>query len=66
MNTTEELRCELDHTDRRTLALIENLTDAQLDVPYHRGINPPIWELGHSAFFYEYFLLRKLGHAEPR
>jgi iron(II)-dependent oxidoreductase len=66
MNTTEELRCELDHTDRRTLALIESLTDAQLDVPYHRGINPPIWELGHSAFFYEYFLLRKLGHAEPR
>ena len=66
MNTTEELRCELDHTDRRTLALIESLTDAQFDVPYHRGINPPIWELGHSAFFYEYFLLRKLGHAEPR
>lgn len=66
MNTKEELRRELDKTDCRTLALIEDLSDAQLDVPYHRGINPPLWELGHSAFFYEYFLLRELGQADPR
>lgn len=66
MHTLEDLRCELENTDRRTLALIEDLTDAQLDVPYHRGINPPVWELGHCAFFYEYFLLRELGKAEPR
>lgn len=66
MNTKDELRAELDNTDRRTLALIEDLSEKQLDVPYHRGINPPIWELGHSAFFYEYFLLRELGQAAPR
>ncbi len=66
MNTKEELRRELDKTNCRTLALIEDLSDSQLDVPYHRGINPPLWELGHSAFFYEYFLLRELGKADPR
>lgn len=66
MHTKEELRRELENTNRRTLALLEDLSDSQLDVPYDRGINPPIWELGHSAFFYEYFLLRELGQAEPR
>ena len=66
MKTTEELRAELDNTDRRTRALLDDLSGEQLDVPYHRGINPPVWELGHSAFFYEYFLLRELGQASPR
>lgn len=66
MENLPELRRELDRTDHRTRALIDDLDDKQLDVPYHRGINPPIWELGHAAFFYEYFLLRELGQAEPR
>lgn len=66
MTTREDLRRELDRTDRRTRALLEDLSPKQLDVPYHRGINPPLWELGHAAFFYEYFLLRKLGTAAPR
>ena len=66
MHSVSALRQELDKTDRRTRELIDDLSAEQLDVPYHRGINPPIWELGHSAFFYEYFLLRKLGRAEPR
>ena len=60
------LVAELDNTDRRTRALIEDLTDEQLAVPYEPGINPPIWELGHAAFFYEYFLLRELGAAGAR
>ena len=66
MKAKEELRAELDNTDRRTRALLDDLSEEQLDVPYHRGINPPLWELGHSAFFYEYFLLRELGQAAPR
>ena len=65
MTTPEELRCELDHTDRRTLALIESLTDAKLDEPYHRSINPPNRQLGHSAFFYEYIILRKRRYSDP-
>jgi iron(II)-dependent oxidoreductase len=66
MHTTAELLEELDRTDRRTRALIEELTPEQLDVPYDRGVNPPVWELGHCAFFYEYFLLRPLAGGEPR
>lgn len=29
-------------------------------VRYHRGVNPPLWELGHAAFFYEVFVLSAL------
>jgi iron(II)-dependent oxidoreductase len=57
---------ELENTDRRTRALIDGLSAEQLAVPYEPGINPPVWELGHAAFFYEYFLLRELGEANPR
>jgi iron(II)-dependent oxidoreductase len=66
MNTKEALLEELDRTDRRTVALLEDLSEGQLDVPYDRGINPPLWELGHSAFFYEFFLLRACDGIAPR
>ncbi|MEE8107190.1 MAG: selenoneine synthase SenA [Planctomycetota bacterium] len=66
MRTKDDILRELDNTDRRTRALLEDLDEQQLTVPYDRGINPPIWELGHAAFFYEYFLLRPLGSADPR
>ena len=46
-------------TQERMLALVDNLSDAQRDIPYHPGINPPVWELGHSAFFYEWFILKE-------
>lgn len=63
--TPERLIEVFDDTDAKTFALLDELTDEQLAVPYERGINPPIWELGHSAFFYEYFLLRPLLGIEP-
>ncbi len=66
MNTKAELLAELENTHCRMLDLLADLTDEQLAVPYHRHINPPIWELGHSAFFYEYFLLRELDGGEAR
>lgn len=62
----DELLGCLDEADSRMVALIETLTDEQLDVPYERGINPPIWEMGHSAFFFEYFLLRQLYGGKAR
>jgi len=48
------------------LDLLNDLSDDQLAVPYHRGINPPIWELGHCAFFYDFFLLRHLNNQGAR
>ncbi len=61
----ERLLEVFDDTDAKTFALLDDLTDEQLAVPYERGINPPVWELGHSAFFYEYFLLRPQLGIEP-
>jgi len=57
---------ELNRTDTRSRALLEDLSEEQLAVPYDQGINPPVWELGHAAFFYEFFLLRELADATPR
>lgn len=50
---------------RRTLALAEDLTDAQLQVPQLPIVNPPIWELGHVGWFQENWLLRHYGGAPP-
>ena len=48
-------------TRRRTLDLVQDLTDEQLRVPKLDTVNPVAWELGHVAFFYDVFLLRILG-----
>ncbi|MFT5123856.1 MAG: iron(II)-dependent oxidoreductase [Kiritimatiellia bacterium] len=68
MNTQTDLLAELENTDQRTRALLTNLSDEELEVPFIPGINPPIWELGHAAFFYEYFILRardRMGAVMP-
>lgn len=49
----------------RTLELVADLDDAQLVVPLLEIVNPFRWELGHSAFFYDVFLLRVLDRTEP-
>jgi len=43
---------------RRTIELYADLADDELVVPYMRIINPPVWELGHVAWFQEYWVLR--------
>ncbi len=50
----------LHQTRARTLALIDSLPEEKLVVPYHPGVNPPLWEMGHAAFFYEVFILAEL------
>ncbi len=65
MYTTESLIAELERTHARLLSLVLDLADAQRAVPWHPGINPPVWELGHAAFFYEVFVLRRLDGIAP-
>lgn len=55
-----ELLAELALTRQRTRELITSLAESQLDVPYHPGVNPPLWEMGHAAFFYEVFVFNLL------
>ncbi|PWT80165.1 MAG: ergothioneine biosynthesis protein EgtB [Acidobacteria bacterium] len=46
-----------------TLALISDLTDEQLMGPRLEIVNPLLWEIGHVAWFQEYWVLRHLnGH----
>ncbi|WP_417545350.1 selenoneine synthase SenA [Marinobacter sp.] len=55
-----ELLAELALTRQRTRELITSLDNQQLEVPYHPGVNPPLWEMGHAAFFYEVFVFNLL------
>lgn len=43
---------------RRTLDLVRDLSDEQFVVPVMRTINPFLWEIGHAAYFQEYWVLR--------
>ncbi len=53
MITRESLLADIDRAARQMMTLIQELSDEQLTVPYEPGINPPVWEAGHTAFFYE-------------
>lgn len=55
------LLAELEQARVRTERLICTLPEDKLDVPYHPGVNPPLWEMGHSAFFYEVFVFNLLA-----
>lgn len=52
---------------RRTLELIDDLTDAQLLGPQLAIVNPLLWEIGHLTWFAEHWVLRHAnGHAPLR
>jgi iron(II)-dependent oxidoreductase len=42
----------------RTLDMVRDLSDSDLRVPLIRTINPFLWEIGHVAYFQEYWVLR--------
>jgi ergothioneine biosynthesis protein EgtB len=54
---------------RQTLALFEAFAAAGLDraaqVPRLAILNPPLWELGHVAWFAEWFVLREAAGSDP-
>ena len=54
---------------RRTLALFDALAAAGYDraaqVPRLAILNPPLWELGHVAWFAEWFVLREAAGSRP-
>jgi iron(II)-dependent oxidoreductase len=56
-----ELGRLVEDAHRQTLALVGDLADVQWTVPKLETVNPFLWELGHTAFFYDVFLLRGLG-----
>src|SRR4029450_9829925 len=49
----------------RTLDLIADLDEEQLIGPSLAIVNPPLWEIGHVAWFAEYWILRHLRKQQP-
>lgn len=49
----------------RTLELVNDLSDEQMRVPLLGIINPPVWEIGHVAWFQEKWVLRHLRGEPP-
>jgi iron(II)-dependent oxidoreductase len=60
-----ELISMLTDSRRRTLDLVSDLTGEQMKVPLLPIINPPVWEMGHVAWFQEKWVLRHLRGREP-
>jgi iron(II)-dependent oxidoreductase len=50
---------------QRTLDLIVDLRDDQLLGPRLPVVNPPLWEIGHLAWFAERWILRHAGRRPP-
>lgn len=60
-----DLRSALLDARARTLSYVRDLRDEQLHVPLVATINPMLWELGHVAYFAEFWTLRTLAGAAP-
>jgi iron(II)-dependent oxidoreductase len=63
--STLELIKALREARERTLELIDDLSDDQLMGPRLGIVNPLRWEIGHIAWFQEYWILRHLGGLQP-
>jgi iron(II)-dependent oxidoreductase len=62
-----ELVAQLQDARARTLTLVRGLDDGQLMGPRLPIVNPVRWEIGHAAYFHEYWVLRRhLGEAPGR
>ena len=61
--STTKLIAMLQDARSRTYELVDDLDQQQLIGPKLSTVNPLQWEIGHVAYFYEYFILRQLyGH----
>jgi gamma-glutamyl hercynylcysteine S-oxide synthase len=49
----------------RTLDLVADLDDRQMIGPRLAIVNPPLWEIGHIAWFAEFWVLRHLRGHKP-
>src|SRR5438132_12027573 len=50
---------------QRTCDLVADLTEGQLLGPRLPTVNPPLWEIGHVAWFQEKWVLRRAAGSRP-
>jgi iron(II)-dependent oxidoreductase len=63
--TPQTLSAQIEDARARTLALIAGLDETQLMGPRLPIVNPLRWEIGHTAYFYELWVLRHHGGEPP-
>ena len=61
----ENLILQLTDARARTCALIDQLSEEQLIGPRLPTVNPLRWEIGHAAYFYEFWILRNHYKQSP-
>src|SRR6478672_1316252 len=64
--TRDDVREALADARERTLELAEHYVEAlgpELSIPHDPGLNPPRWELGHIAWFQEWWIVRNRQRA---
>jgi gamma-glutamyl hercynylcysteine S-oxide synthase len=67
MPEPRELIAQMEDARARTLTLVQDLDAQQLMGPRLSTVNPLRWEIGHAAYFHEYWVLRQhLGEAPGR
>jgi iron(II)-dependent oxidoreductase len=64
-SSTPEILDDLREARIRTLDLIRDLDDEQIMGPRLRIVNPLRWEIGHIAFFQEFWCLRHYRDRQP-
>lgn len=63
--TSQELIEELHDARARTLELVQDLSDEELHGPKLAIVNPMLWEIGHAAYFHEFWTLRHIHDCAP-
>jgi iron(II)-dependent oxidoreductase len=63
--TPDVLAAWVQDARRRSLELVADLSDEQLLGPPLPTVNPPLWEIGHVAWFQEKWVLRHAGGRPP-
>jgi iron(II)-dependent oxidoreductase len=61
----DELLSQIRDARERTLCLIQGLDAHQMMGPHLDIVNPLRWEIGHTAYFYEYWVLRQHLGEQP-
>lgn len=63
--TLQKLIEELHDAHARTLELVQDLSDEELRGPKLAVVNPMLWEIGHAAYFHEFWTLRHIHGCAP-
>ena len=63
--SAQQLQDWVEDARARTFAMVSDLDDVRLSVPYLPIVNPFLWELGHGIWFQEHWVLRNALGGSP-